>query len=83
MIVSRKNAPSHAPDPLVSTLRASGMTVRAIAQETGSTLREVFRWSAGDAAPRGERLRLLRLLVAKVEQTLHDADHVGVEKPPE
>lgn len=58
----RRRAPRHAPDPEIARLRANGWTLVQIAEGIPASIREVYRWAAGDARPLpvyAERLAVL------------------------
>lgn len=48
---SQRRVPRHAPDPDIARLRAAGWTLAQIAVTLRASLREVYRWAAGDARP--------------------------------
>lgn len=53
MHTSRQNKPRYAPDAQVMRLRKAGWTYEAIARSLKASLREVYRWAAGDSRPLG------------------------------
>lgn len=50
---SRQNPPRYAPDAQITRLRKAGWTYEAIARSLKASLREVYRWAAGDSRPIG------------------------------
>lgn len=50
---SRQKQPQYAPDAQVMRLRKAGWTYEAIARSLKASLREVYRWAAGDSRPLG------------------------------
>jgi transcriptional regulator with XRE-family HTH domain len=48
---SRRNPPRYAPDPEIARLRAAGWTLEQIAHALRASIREVYRWAAGDTRP--------------------------------
>jgi hypothetical protein len=65
---SRQAPPKYPPDPNVLRLRGVGWTVVRISVALGVTLREVYRWSAGDARPRETHRNLLRGLLGESQE---------------
>lgn len=53
MHTSRQSKPRYAPDAQVMRLRKAGWTYEAIARSLKASLREVYRWAAGDSRPLG------------------------------
>ena len=60
----RTSSPRYSPCDEVLRLRGAGWTLVAIARAVSVTLREVYRWSAGDSRPRSTHLAALRALPA-------------------
>lgn len=48
---SRRNPPRYAPDPEIARLRAGGWTLEQVARALNASIREVYRWAAGDTRP--------------------------------
>lgn len=49
--IPRTRVPRYAPNPDIERLRAAGWTLAQIAGTLPASLREVYRWAAGDARP--------------------------------
>jgi hypothetical protein len=47
----RIRVPRYAPNPDIARLRAAGWTLAQIAGTLPASLRETYRWAAGDARP--------------------------------
>lgn len=65
--MGRKQLPRYTSSIEVSRLRELGWTISRIAAEVRVTLREVYRWSVGDARPRAAHLERLRELVGPTD----------------
>lgn len=48
---TRRNPPRHPPDPDIARLRSNGWTLEQIARALSASMREVYRWAAGDSRP--------------------------------